>query len=399
MPAPKWYDIFTAAAGAECTRVGLYDDIGSGDKTANDFTNALNAVKTPNIDLHVNSNGGEIFDGFACYNAIKAHPGHVTTHIDGVAASVASLIAMAGNKVVMAKNAFMMIHSGWGKFAGDAVELHKQADVLDKLSNSIAQAYADKTGKPVDVIRAAMDAETWFSAEEAKAYGLIDEIEGEGDEKQMASSALLAVAKYQKVPPALRTFAASAARNSLKTKGAKMEKLVCREGKWFVGDTEVDATEALASVKPVDGMEQAVAKARDEGMKAERDYRGMFNTVIGTAGLDTAGATEFEKEFYGRSETDLKFLASHAIGKRAKAIGEAAPGNGEDEAVTDAAEKDLEAAAVKRFASSPDTRLLFGVSPSMKETHPAYVEAVNQYVASEKKWAKDRTSGKDRVAK
>ena len=396
MPPIKWYDIFTAEPGDECTRVGLYDDVGTGTQSANDFVNAFNAIKTPKIELHINSDGGAILDGFACYNAIKNHPAEVTTHIDGVAASIASLIALAGNKVVMAKNAFMMIHSGWAKAAGDPTELRKQADVLDKLNGSIAAAYAEKSGKKPEDIRAAMDAETWFDSAEAKAYGLVDEVEGDGDEKRMASAALLAVAKYQKTPPALRAFAASAARNvpQPQAKGQKMEKLMCKDGKWYLGEVEVDASAALATAQPAASIAEAQAKARDEGMKAERDYRNMFNTTVGAAGLDAAGATEFEKQFYGRSETDLKFLASHAIGKRARALGEEAPGNGEGEQKTDAAKAEaiVGKAAAERFNSERQVRQMFGILGSVSATDPSYQAAMNRYVASAQKQAKDEAA-------
>jgi ATP-dependent Clp endopeptidase proteolytic subunit ClpP len=391
----KWFDIFRADTGADCTRVGLYDDIGQGDKSSNDFINALNAVKTPKIDLHINSNGGGILDGFACYNAIKNHPAEVTTHIDGVAASIASLIALAGKKVVMAKNAFMMIHSGWAKVDGDASELRKQADVLDKLTNNIAAAYAEKSGKKIEDVRAAMDAETWFDCNEAKAYGLVDEIDGEGDEKRMASAALLAVAKYQKAPPALRKYAAQVVRaDDSKRKERAMDKIVNRDGKWFCGDVEVDASAVLASAQPAPVATEALAQAREEGVKAERSYRTMFNSVAATAKLDAPAAAEFETQFYGRAEPDLKFLASHAIGQRAKPLGEEGIGNGEGESQTAAekADKELEANATQRFAAEPKVRQAFGLPMSIGAADPTYQAVLKRYVARERQWAKDHAA-------
>jgi ATP-dependent Clp protease, protease subunit len=401
----KWFDVIKPKAGAKTTKVMLYDDIGSFGKGAKDFVAELDAITTPGIDLHINSYGGEIIDGLACYNAIKNHSAKVTVHIDGLAASVASVVAMAGDTVQIAKNAFVMIHGGWGLAVGDSAEMRKSADILDKMCTSIAQAYADKTGKSLEDCRKAMDEETWFSAAEAKEWGLVDKIEGDGDEKNMAASALLAVAKYQKAPPSLRKFAAKLVRENgeEKRKGNDMEKLVCRDGKWFLGEVEVDASACVANAKP-EQAETALAKAREDGMaagrKAEADYRAMFNTVIATAKLNAVGAAEFEKEFYGRAEADLKFLASHAIGQRAKPLGEGAPGNGEGEQKSDAqkADAELEAMATKRFAETLEVRRMFGLSSQSTSDDPAYQSALKRYVARERQWAKDQKTNGTTVA-
>ena len=403
MPPPaKWFDIFQASG--ETTRVAIYDDIGAGEKSANDFINALNAIKTAKIDLHINSNGGEILDGLAVYNAIKDHPADVTTHIDGVAASIASLIAVAGDRVCMAKNAFVMIHSGWAKVAGDPAELRKQAEFLDKLTDSIAAGYAAKCGRPAGDIRKAMDEETWFSASEAKDYGLVDEVKGTCDKSGMASAAMLAVAKYQKPPPALRRFAASAARNvKPQAKGPSMKTI---KVKYMAGmasptvcphcneDLGVEV-ESVPQPGPVEPDAAAMAKAHDEGVKAEREYRGMFNTVVAAAKLDGPAAAEFEKTFYGRAEADLKFLASHAIGQRAKPVGEQASGNAEGEAKKDdaaKAEKAIEDKATERFNSTPDVRRMFGLAMSAGEQDPQYQTALKRYVARERQWARDQAA-------
>jgi ATP-dependent Clp endopeptidase proteolytic subunit ClpP len=398
--ANKWYDIFKPKAGSKTTKVVLYDDIGGLGKTAKDFVADLDAVKTPKIDLHINSYGGEIVDGLACYNAVKNHDAEVTVHIDGIAASIASVVALAGDKVRIAKNAFVMIHNGWGLAVGDPAEMRKSADVLDKLCGSIAQAYADKSGKSLEDCRKAMDEETWFNAAEAKAWGLVDEIEGDGDEKNMAVSALLAVAKYQKAPPALRKFAAQLVRENGEgqQKESNMEKLVCRDGKWFLGETEVDVSACVASAKPVESLEKAMAQAREEGLaqgrRVEAEYRAMFNTVVATAKLDTVGAAEFEKTFYGRAEADLKFLASHAIGQRAKPLGEGTPGNGEGEqvavkAMAEADDKALIAECEARWAKDRSLRLMHGCVSNSAED-PVYKNRLARYVAAEKKCRADQ---------
>jgi hypothetical protein len=357
-------------------------------------------------------------EGLACYDAIKAHPSEVVTHIVGLAGSIASVVALAGDRVCMAKNAFVMIHSGWAKASGDPAELRKQADVLDKMSNTIAGVYAEKSGKKVEEVRAAMDAETWFDAAEAKAWGLVDEIEGEGDEAQMASSALLAVAKYQRVPPALRTFAASAARHLTQTsnpqqKGQPMA-VKNLKVKYMAGVSNSGEIPCPHCNQPINveletpaAEEQeaqnkaAIAKAREDGKSEERAYRNMFNTVLGTAKLDASGAVEFEKQFYGRPETDLKFLASHAIGQRAKPLGEGSPGNGEGESVTDAAKADQKtvAEATERFASTPTVRRMFGLTAALSADHPLYKASLEKYIAGFRQAAKDQAKNKTVAAK
>jgi hypothetical protein len=311
--------------------------------------------------------------------------------------------------VQIAKNAFMMIHNGWAMAAGDPDEMRKTADVLEKLCGAIAQSYADKTGKSVEECRKAMDDETWFDAAEAKAWGLADEIEDEGDEAQMAASVMVAAARFQNVPPALRTLAARLERTSDggNRKGNHMDKIVGRDGKWFLGDAEVDVADVLGSVKPPDpapAIEKAVAQAREagiaEGRKAEAEYRAMFTTVVAAAKLAPESAAEFEKNFYGRAEADLKFLASHAIGERAKPVGEGAPGNAEGEQKTDdeKADKALVDAATTRFTDNLEVRRMFGLSSLAQPEDAGYQAALKRYVARERQWAKDQKTNGTTVA-
>lgn len=406
----KWYDIIKPKGKAKTAKVVLYDDIGSFGKSAKDFIAEFDAIDCPHIDLHINSYGGEIIDGLACYNTIKNHAATVAVHIDGLAASIASVIALAGDTVSIAKNAFIMIHNGWGMVIGDPSEMRKQAEMLDKLCNTIAETYAEKTGKSVEDCRKAMNDETWFNAKEAKAWGLVDEIEGETAEQNMAASVMLAVSKYRKAPAALRKFAArlekSQEENSRRKESA-MDKIVLREGKWFLGENEVDVSEVLASVKPKELVvpdEMALAQAHEEGMKegrkAEAEYRAMFNTVVVASKLDATSAAEFEKNFYGRAEADLKFLASHAIGQRATPIGEQAPGNGEGQQENDETKKDNElvASATKRFAESLDVRRMFGLNSQAGSDDPAYQAALKRYVARERQWVKDQKTNGTSVA-
>lgn len=134
------------------------------------------AMKQKKLNVHINSPGGSVFDGAAIYNALVNHPAEVTVYVDGLAASIASIIALAGKKVVMAENAMFMIHNPWTWLSGDAKELRRQADILDQVGETLITTYASRTGKDRETIRAAMDAETWFSAKEAKEWGLATEV-------------------------------------------------------------------------------------------------------------------------------------------------------------------------------------------------------------------------------
>lgn len=169
-----WYRITNRGDGA--TVVYIYDEIGYFGVTASDFVRELAAVTADTIDLHINSPGGDVFDGIAIYNAIRNHPATVTSFVDGLAASAASFIAMAGDVVVVARNATMMIHDGHGICVGNATDMRELANLLDQTSDNIASIYAERAGGTVSEWRAAMREVTWYSAQGAVDAGLADEV-------------------------------------------------------------------------------------------------------------------------------------------------------------------------------------------------------------------------------
>lgn len=170
-----WYRI-SNNAGTDPAVVHIYDEIGYWGVTAADFVRDLAGVRASEIELHLNSPGGEIFDGIAIMNALRSHPATVTTYVDSLAASIASVIAMGGDRVVMAPNSQMMIHEASSIEIGNAADMRKMADLLDLQSDNIASVYAAKAGGDVAEWRARMTAETWYTAEEAVAAGLADEV-------------------------------------------------------------------------------------------------------------------------------------------------------------------------------------------------------------------------------
>jgi len=173
----SWYSI--QAKADQSAEISIYDEIGFCGVTAKQFIGDLKAIDATAIKLAINSPGGAVFDALAIYNALRQHPANVEVTIMGVAASAASIIAMAGDTVVMPENAFMMIHNPLNMAYGNADDLREMADVLDKIGASLVGIYAKRTGLPEDEIKALLDAETWLNAEEAVLKGFADELQPE----------------------------------------------------------------------------------------------------------------------------------------------------------------------------------------------------------------------------
>lgn len=144
--------------------------------TAGDLARTLDTIGPNGIDLHINSGGGDVFDGIAMHAMLLDHPSDVAAKVDGIAASAASFIAMAGDTVSMHRMAKMMIHNAAGLAWGNKSVLRELADVLEEIDVTIGQEYADKTGRPAEEWAGYMDAETWFSAAKAMELGLVDEV-------------------------------------------------------------------------------------------------------------------------------------------------------------------------------------------------------------------------------
>jgi len=170
----QWYKM--EAKSQEIADIFIYDEISWFGISANQFVKDLNAIKSKTIRLHLNSPGGSVFDGVAIYNALKQHSAKIETYIEGLAASIASIIALAGDKVYMADNAFFMIHEPWILTIGDSTELRKTAELLDKIRGTLVNTYIKKTGKDEAQVTKWVKDETWFTAAEAKEAGFIDEI-------------------------------------------------------------------------------------------------------------------------------------------------------------------------------------------------------------------------------
>ncbi|WP_196251647.1 head maturation protease, ClpP-related [Cupriavidus necator] len=156
----------------------MFDEIGAWGVTAKMFIDELKALGTvKKIDMDINSPGGSVFDALAMYNALRATGAEITVKVLGVAASAASLLAMAGDKIIMPENAFMMVHNPMNGIYGNADEMRDMADVLDKIGASLIGTYVARTGRTEDEVKALLAAETWLSAADAVAQGFADEME------------------------------------------------------------------------------------------------------------------------------------------------------------------------------------------------------------------------------
>lgn len=172
----SWFTISNLAA-APAAEIDIFDEIGLWGVTVKDFATALKAIPVDrDITVRINSPGGSVFDGFAIFNLLRARKDKVACHVIGLAASMASIIMLAGKSTTAAANATIMIHKPSGAAWGESDDMREMADLLDKLEGTLVNTYAAKTGKKEKEIEAAMAATTWFTADEAHAWGLVDEI-------------------------------------------------------------------------------------------------------------------------------------------------------------------------------------------------------------------------------
>lgn len=201
-----WYRIENKKG--DVARIDIYEAIGydpwfDEGVGAKQFVSDLREIKASRIELHINSPGGFAFDGITMYNALRDHPAFIAVTVDALAASAASIIAMAGDELVMNRASELMIHDASGFCFGNAEDMEKTCEMLDKLSANTAAIYADRAGGTAAEWRDAMRDESWFSAQEAVEAGLADRVvELKEDDAEKAKTALI----YQFSPtPAVLT--------------------------------------------------------------------------------------------------------------------------------------------------------------------------------------------------
>ena len=254
----SWYTI--QAKTADTAEISIYDEIGgwgiSAQQFAKDFKALGNNLKQ--INLHIHSPGGDVFDGIAIYNLLKNHSSNKTVTIDGLAASMASVIAMAGTEIIMPENAMMMIHKPWGVQGGDADDMRKYADLLDKVEDTLIPAYAAKTGKSAEELAEMLAAETWLNGKECVEHGFADKLAE--PVKAMAQLQSKRLGDYNNMPKAIKDMLMNPQGNA---------------GVITASETTSIKTETNASVNPVAQVDNT-AQVQAELNKRNTDIKAVF---------------------------------------------------------------------------------------------------------------------------
>jgi ATP-dependent Clp protease protease subunit len=175
----SWYAVSPIEAKhGKSTDIHIYDEIGVHGVTAKSFLEDLKDLKGKDITVHINSTGGDVFQGQAIYTALKNYTGKVTVKIEGLAASMATVIALAADKIEMTANSLFMIHSPMSNVFGNKSQMRKQINALEKVEATMLNVYSKKTNLSEEKIALMLDTETWLSADEALEFGFVDEVIG-----------------------------------------------------------------------------------------------------------------------------------------------------------------------------------------------------------------------------
>jgi ATP-dependent protease ClpP protease subunit len=266
----KWYDI--QAKGETSAEINIFGDIGEswfGDSVAaKSFVEDLKALGAKEkITVSINSYGGSVSDGLAIYNALRQNKSKIITRVDGVAVSIASLIAMAGDELEMAENALLMIHAPWSGVSGNAADMRKQADVLDTYAKAMATSYVSKSGIDyAEVLSLLTDGEDhWYTAQEAIDAGFADYMT-----EAMPIAACLDPTRYKSIPAAAGMFIQPKPEITM----AKVKKEV------LAADTESDSedeiieeSEELETEDEAEVIEEIVDEPIEPAAKAVKDVK------------------------------------------------------------------------------------------------------------------------------
>lgn len=273
----SWYSMPTIEAKAgRSTCIHIYDEIGVHGITAKTFLEDLKKLKGKDVTIHINSTGGDVFQGQAIYTALKNYTGKVTVKIEGLAASMATIIALAADRVEMTSNSLFMIHSPMSNVFGNKAQMRKQINALEKVETTMLSVYKAKTNISEDEIEQMMARETWLSAHEALELGFVDEVLG----------AVKVVARYDLSGYQNKT--AEEILNTLNIDNHKKESTMSEDLKtWFVGqisdlkemivgkaeepqaEAEQVATEEVKAEQPEANIDEL--KSELDALKQERD--------------------------------------------------------------------------------------------------------------------------------
>lgn len=276
---PRRYEIkSTSKTEAE---VLVYDVIGGlYGIDAGLFVKDLKAIKAETIHLRINSPGGEVNAARAIQTALAQHPAQVVAHIDGLAASAATVIMLAADQIVASSGAFVMVHNPWGLTIGDAEAHRASAGLLDKYATALAGDYQRRTGKDEATVRGWMDAETWFTAAEAVEAGLVDEVE-----ETVAPKNEWNLSAYANVPEAL----------SLVRVMAQTMPAMASESEVEGAAPETEKPKEVQNMEPTNTGQQTapdMEAVRAEAIKAERERVSQISAIAAKHGMDQAFVTQ-----------------------------------------------------------------------------------------------------------
>ena len=316
--------ISVQALGKNEAEIRIDGEIGFWGITARQFIRELKEIDASTIHVRINSPGGDVWQGTAMYNALKNHKAQIIVHIDAIALSMGSVIAMAGDHIYMAANSFMMIHDPWMLSMGTGEDLRKAADVLDKHRDVLAKTYADRAGGDVKEFLKLMKAETWFTAEEAKEAGLVDAIEPNktGKKEQAKALAGFDLAAFARVPKSLKKLlkpstknksflrlAASASRPPAELRAAT---LANGRDKGQASNTKQETDKDLEQFKAFAAANSDALK--DVASKLISDAKTAGATEANTAAIDRAKALKSMKGATAEFALD-QFIAGNDVAK------------------------------------------------------------------------------------
>lgn len=305
-----WFNI-QAKAGSDTAEVLLFDEIGIWGITAKDFIDQVKATGAKKLIVRINSPGGSVFDGLAIYNYL-ATLADVTTIVEGVAASMASVIALAGKTRRIAENSFFMVHSPWSAVAGTADDMRETADLLDKLAASLAGIYSKRTGKTEEEVKKWMETDTWFSGTEALDAGLATEV----------TDSVQAVASIR---PSFKNVPAALSANINKPQKPRMNKIMEALAKAGLV-TAADLAEDAAADQFVANIAK-LTKERDDAVAAKNTAETSLAEARkqSVTALVDAAVADGRIESAAKDEWVAKLVADDGAAKLLASIKKAAP--------------------------------------------------------------------------
>ncbi len=304
-----WFNVVASSGHIEASIRGPIGEWGETDRSFIARIEAAGKAKT--IGLTINSRGGEVDHALSIFNYLRSHSASVTVKIDGIAASAASIIAMAGDIIVMPANALMMVHSPWSFAAGNSDDLRKAADDLEKFEAALIETYMARTGKDADDIKALLAAETWMTAAEAVEEGFADEVE------IIARSASIAMAEASGIPPEVlsRLAAIEAHAEQDESAGPPHEEPVEAPDDAAAVELAGEVNAICAAADRADLAAPMLLLARASGIAA---VRAALAGLTQPTGVQTAQQATVSEEAAQASASALARLGLRAINPRAK---------------------------------------------------------------------------------